>query len=431
MIRRLHRPPAGARPVRTEARSTLHIAVRGSRVDDVRLELPEPADDFEALLRGRAHTEPPDLTARIRGSCPVAQRMTACRAVEDACGAVVDGPLADLRRLLHCGEWIRSHALHVHLLHAPDFLHLPDALALARTRPDLLQRGLRLRNAGNEIVELLAGPAPHPANVRVGGFRRLPDRAELDRLRAVLRQARGDAESTLAWVGGFEFPDLAIGHELLALRGSGGYAIDSGVLWSSRIGAFTVADFEQHVHRRRVPGSASLYAELDGRRYLTGPLARWSLNSALLPAEVRAAADAAGLGPTCDNPFRGILVRAAEVLWAVVEARHLIERYVPPRVPAVPVEPRAGVGHGATEAPPGLLYHRYELAADGTVLGATVVPPTTQNLAAVESDLRDVVQARPDLDDAELTRRCERAVRSYDPGIACAAHFLDVTVERS
>ncbi|MFD0274616.1 Ni/Fe hydrogenase subunit alpha [Kitasatospora sp. NPDC127111] len=430
MTHRSHRLLTVGSLARVEGEGALHISVRGSRVEDIRLEIYEPPRYFEALLRGRAYTEPPDITARICGICPVAYQMSACRAVEDACGVTVEGQLAELRRLLYCGEWIESHTLHVYLLHAPDFLGLPDALALARTRPELLQRGLRLKKAGNEIVELLGGRAIHPINVRLGGFHRLPERAELDRLTAVLRQARTDAEDTLGWVAGFDFPELAVGHELLALQGRGGYAIDAGVPYGSRTGAFTAADFESHVLERQVPHSTALYAELDGRRYLTGPLARWSLNSAVLPPDIRGLAAEAGLGPICDNPFRSILVRAVEVLWAVTEAQRIIERYEPPPVPAVPVPPRAGVGHGATEAPRGLLYHRYELDGDGTIRAATIIPPTAQNQAAIEADLRAFVQDRLHLGDAELTRQCEQAIRNYDPCISCAAHFLDLTVER-
>ncbi|MER7674005.1 nickel-dependent hydrogenase large subunit [Kitasatospora sp. NPDC096128] len=415
---------------RVEGEGALHLAVRDGEVEDVRLQIYEPPRYFEALLRGRRYTEPPDLTSRICGICPVAYQMSACRAVEDACGVVVDGQLALLRRLLYCGEWIESHTLHIYLLHAPDFLRLPDALALARTDPALLQRGLRLKKAGNEIVETLGGRAIHPVNVRLGGFHRLPAHAELDHLATVLRQARTDAEDTLGWVAGFDFPPLTVRHELLALTEPDGYAIDSGTPTGAPAGSFPVRDFEQRVREHQVPHSTALHATLDGRPHLTGPLARWNLGSEGLPAEVRALAAEAGLGPRCDNPFRSIVVRAAEVLWAVTEAQRIIEGYEPPPAPAVPVRPRAGSGFGATEAPRGLLYHRYDLDEAGIVQRAVIVPPTAQNQSAIEADLRAFVQPRLHLDDAELTRRCEQAIRNYDPCISCAAHFLTLTVDR-
>ena len=127
---------------------------------------------------GRAYTEPADITARICGICPVAYQMSACLAIEDACGVRVEGPLHDLRRLLYCGEWIESHTLHVHLLHAPDFLGYEGAIDLARDHRTEVERGLELKKIGNEIVEVVGGRAIHPVNVKVGGFYRLPSRQE-------------------------------------------------------------------------------------------------------------------------------------------------------------------------------------------------------------------------------------------------------------
>jgi coenzyme F420-reducing hydrogenase alpha subunit len=116
---------------------------------------------------------------------------------------------------------------------------------------------------------------------------------------------------------------------------------------------------------------------------------------------------------------------------ALEEALRLIEAYEPPDPPAVEVPPRAGTGHGVTEAPRGTLYHRYEIGADGLITTARIVPPTSQNQAAIEADLRAFAEARLGLDDAELTRQCEQAIRNYDPCISCSAHFLDLTVKRS
>ncbi|MGW4898556.1 Ni/Fe hydrogenase subunit alpha [Kitasatospora sp. NPDC004240] len=430
MTHRTHRTLTVGALARVEGEGALHVSVRDDEVESVRLEIYEPPRYFEALLRGRRYTEPPDLTSRICGICPVAYQMSACRAVEDACGVTVDGQLAMLRRLLYCGEWIESHTLHVYLLHAPDFLRLPDALALARTDPALLRRGLRLKKAGNEIVEVLGGRAIHPVNVRLGGFHRLPTPAELDHLATVLRRARTDAEDTLGWVAGFDFPPLTVRHEPLALTEPDGYAIDSGTPTGTLAGSFPLRTFEQRVREHQVPHSTALHATLDGRPHLTGPLARWNLGSERLPAAIRGLAAQAGLGPRCANPFRSIVIRAVEVLWAVTEAQRIIEQYEPPPAPAVPVPPRAGVGHGATEAPRGLLYHRYELDGDGVVRQAVIVPPTAQNQAAIEADLRTFIRPRLHLGDEELTRWCEQAIRNYDPCISCAAHFLTLTVDR-
>jgi hydrogenase maturation protease len=417
---------------RVEGEGALYIRTAGDRVEEARLDIYEPPRFFEAFLRGRGYAEPPDITARICGICPVAYQMSACAAIEDACGVTVPAPVGDLRRLLYCGEWIESHALHIYLLHAPDFLGYGSGIEMAAARRDLVERGLALKKAGNAIMEAVGGRAIHPVNVRLGGFYRAPARAELAALTEPLKRALDIALETVSWVAGFEFPDHAIDADLLALTQPGTYAIEQGT-FATRSGlSFAPAGFDAHVTEEQVPHSTALHARLaDGGRYLTGPLARYALGSRWLSPLAREAARAAGLGETCDNPFRSIVVRAVETVYAAEEALRLIAAYEPPDPPAVEVPPRAGTGYGATEAPRGTLWHRYEITADGLIAAARIVPPTSQNQAAIEADLREFVQAHLDLDDAELTRRCEQAIRNYDPCISCSAHFLDLTVERS
>ncbi|MEU2553427.1 nickel-dependent hydrogenase large subunit [Streptomyces sp. NPDC013313] len=432
---------------RVEGEAALHLRVEGDTVAETRLRIYEPPRFFEAFLTGRGHTEPPDITARICGICPVAYQMSACQAIENACGVTVDGPLADLRRLLYCGEWIESHTLHIYLLHAPDFLGHADMVGLARDQRAAVERGLRLKQAGNAILEQLGGRPIHPVNVRVGGFYRTPAPAELRPLAERLWRAREDALETVRWAAAFDFPEARCDHDLLALRDPGRYAVDTGtpaVMTVRSTGPalreFALSDFEQHVREEQVPHSTALTARLDGRRFLTGPLARYAISGRWLhPAAAEAARDAGlgdpATGTICDNPFRSILVRAVEVVHAVEEALRLIDGYAQPPRPAVEVPPREAVGAGATEAPRGLLYHRYALTADGTLTESRIVPPTAQNQTAIEEDVRRAVQARldragPAAGDEELTHLCERVIRNHDPCISCAAHFLDLTVER-
>ena len=415
---------------RVEGEGALRVTVRDGRVEQAELNIYEPPRFFEAFLRGRSYTEPPDITARICGICPVAYQTSACNAIEQACGAELDPPLAELRRLLYCGEWISSHALHIYLLHAPDFLGYPDAIALAREHRDVVERGLALKKAGNAVMEFLGGRAIHPVNVRVGGFYRVPGPGEFAPLADQLRRALELALETARWVAAFDFPDLELRHDLLALHDPARYPIESGTLATTGGLAFTPAEFPRHVTEQQVPHSTALHATLDGHHYLTGPLARYSLNSASLPPLARQAAAEAGLGPQCRNPFRSVTVRAVEIICAVEEALRIIDGYQRPDRPAVEVTPCAGTGHGVSEAPRGLLYHRYELDGDGLIRSATIIPPTSQNLAVIEDDLRRLITDHLDLDDASLTALCERAIRNHDPCISCAAHFLTLSVRR-
>ena len=415
---------------RVEGEGGMHVVVKDGIVADVQLQIFEPPRFFEAFLRGRAWTEPPDITARICGICPVAYQMSSCLAIEDACGVTVPEEIRLLRRLLYCGEWIESHSLHIHLLHAPDFLGYPGAIEMAADHGPVVERGLRLKKAGNALMTLVGGRAIHPVNVRVGGFYRLPTPEELRSIRPALEQARDDAVSTVALVAGFEFPDMVQPQEYVALRSPHGYPLEGGSIVTSTGRTFDVADFSTHVVEEHVAWSNALHAHLDGQTpYVVGPLARYALNHDQLGPLAQEAAHDAGLGTECRNPFQSIVVRAVELVHATDEALRIIDDWDGAPAAFVDVPARAGVGHGVTEAPRGLLYHRYELAEDGTILDATIVPPTSQNQPSIEADLRAFVQERLDLPHDELVRQCEQAIRNYDPCISCATHFLDLTVE--
>ncbi|MFI7317077.1 Ni/Fe hydrogenase subunit alpha [Streptomyces venezuelae] len=428
---------------RVEGEGALHLSVHDGQITEAQLRIYEPPRFFEAFLRGRAYTEPPDITARVCGICPVAYQMSACAAIEDACGATVGPQLRALRRLLYCGEWIESQTLHIHLLHAPDFLGCDGAIELARTTRADVERGLRLKQAGNAILELLGGRAIHPVNVRLGGFHRTPPPSDFKALAQRLRHALDDAWHTVEWVSGFDFPDAETDADLCALAAPGTYAIETGTPHVLRpdgtLHSFPTHTFLDRVREEHLPHSTALHSTLDGRRHLTGSLARFAISGRWLSRTAVQAARTAGLGDpyegaVCRNPYRSILVRAVEVVYAIDEALRIIDTYEPPPRPHVDVPPAAGTGHGATEAPRGLLYHRYLLDREGTVTDARIVPPTAQNQGAIEQDLRRTAQsaiARQDMDDDGLTRLCERVIRNHDPCISCSAHFLDLTIDHT
>ena len=378
---------------RVEGEGAIYVKLKGDQVLDVRLNIYEPPRFFEAFLRGRAFTEAPDITARICGICPVAYQMSACRAMEDACGIHVDGPLRALRRLLYCGEWISSHTLHVYMLHAPDFLGYDGIIPMARDHPQVVERGLRLKKVGNELMALLGGREVHPINVRVGGFYRSPARRELEGIAERLKWARDAALETVRWVAGFEFPDFEQDYEFVALRHPAEYPIDAGRIVSDKGLDIAVRDYGDHFIEDQRPHSNALHSRLRERgAYFVGPLARYSLNHDALSPLAKDAARDAGLAAVCRNPFRSIIVRAVEILYACDEALGLIGEYVMPEWPAVDVPARSGTGHGCTEAPRGILYHRYTIDAAGGIVEAKIVPPTSQNQGQIEADLCHLVQ---------------------------------------
>ena len=428
----------GTRTIRTdylarvEGEGAMYVKLDGRDVQEVKLRIYEPPRFFEAFLRGRAFTEAPDITARICGICPVAYQTSAVRAMEDACGVTIDaGPIRDLRRLIYCGEWIESHSLHVYMLHASDFLGYAGAIEMAKDHREIVERALQMKQAGNAVMSLVGGREVHPINVRVGGFYKAPRRKELDPLIEPLQRARETALATARWTASLSFPEVALAPEHIALHEPGRYPVDLGRIVSDRGLDIAPGQFDEHIVEEHVEHSTALHARLRERgTYLTGPLARYATASEALRPLAREAAREAGLGARCDNPFQSIIVRAVELVQATDEALALIASYEEPEAPAIEVHPRRAVGHGATEAPRGMLYHRYEIDDDGTILDARIVPPTSQNQRAIEEDLRAVVERHVDLSDEQLTRRCEQAIRNHDPCISCSTHFLELTVDR-
>jgi coenzyme F420-reducing hydrogenase alpha subunit len=416
---------------RVEGEGAMSVRLVDGKVEDVELRIFEPPRFFEALLRGRSFLEAPDITARICGICPVAYQMSAVQAMEDLCGVEVSEPIRALRRLLYCGEWIESHALHVYMLHAPDFLGYDGAVEMAQEHPNVVQRGLSLKKAGNELMTLVGGREIHPVNVKVGGFYRAPSGRDLRAHVDALERAREAALETVRWTAGFEFPERAVDCELVALDEPGTYAIDRGRVVSDRGLDIAVREYDDHFFEEHVERSNALHSRrAGGSRYLCGPLARFALGADRLSPLALDVAREVGLESPCRDAFRSIVVRSVELVYACDEALRLIDSYDEPDEPAATVEPRAGVGFGATEAPRGLLYHRYELDSDGTILDAKIVPPTSQNQLAIEEDLRQVVDRYHELSDDELRHVCEQAIRNYDPCISCATHFLDLEIDR-
>lgn len=418
---------------RVEGEGGLYLRLDGSNVDEVRLEIYEPPRLFEALLRGRKLEDVPDITARICGICPVAYQMSSVHALEAALGVTITPEIRRLRRLLYCGEWIESHALHMHLLNAPDFLGYESGLEMAKDFPDEVNRGLRLKKHGNQMLDVLGGRAIHPINVAVGGFYRLPRREDFEPLIPDFEWGVQAAVETARWVAAFDFPDFSCDHERVSLSHPDEYPMNEGDMVTSSGETIAVANYEQEFEERHVPHSTALHAvrKTSGRPYFLGPISRVSLNlEKLSPTALRVAGELPIQWPS-SNPFHGIVARALELIHAYEEALEILRDYRPTRPSRIDYAYRAGEGVAATEAPRGTLYHRYVIDDDGKVCEAHIVPPTSQNQAQIEQDLRDWIPRIIDDDEAVMSRQCENLVRAYDPCISCSTHFLNVRVERT
>jgi len=416
---------------RVEGEGALYVKLKGDVVQDVKLKIYEPPRFFEAFLRGRHFSELPDIVARICGICPIAYQMSAVHAVENALGVAIDPSVRLLRRLFYCGEWIESHALHVYMLHAPDFLGYPDAIAMARDHQAVVQQGLRLKKAGNRIVTLMGGREIHPVSAAVGGFYKAPSKSALKELVDELKWALDASLATVRFAAGLDFPEFEQDYEFVSLCHPDEYPFNEGRIVSNRGLDIDASAYEENFTEQHVEHSNALHSVLRGRgSYMVGPLARFNLNFDRLPDVAQQAARDCGLKVPCRNPFRSIVVRAVELVFACHEALRVIREYEPPAVPRAQTPARASTGQAATEAPRGLLYHRYILDQEGLITSAKIVPPTSQNQKRIEEDLWHFVSQVATRPAGEITSKCEQAVRNYDPCISCATHFLRLHLER-
>jgi coenzyme F420-reducing hydrogenase alpha subunit len=271
----------------------------------------------------------------------------------------------------------------------------------------------------------------HPVGVRVGGFYGSPRQDEVDSLLRRLEAALPAAEALVGWTAGLDFPDDEQAFISVAMSHPDEYAINRGNLISGQGLDTEITFYESHFQEHQAPHSTALHSTLDGRPYLVGPLARLNLNFHQLPEPVRKIMDECGIAFPSHNMFHSIVARAIELHLAIYEAIRLLENYHQPDEPYIPVQPQEGNGFGCTEAPRGILWHRYDVDDQGIVRYARIVPPTSQNQGRIEEDIRLSLErfGLENTDDA-LRLRAEQVIRNYDPCISCATHFLRLDIHR-
>lgn len=415
---------------RVEGEGGLYIGLREGKPVEVRLDIYEPPRFFEGFLLNRYLQEVPDIAARICGICPVAYQMSAALALENALGVSVGVHTQSLRRLMYCAEYIESHALHVFMLQAPDLYGKESAFELAAAAPELTRNALRLKKVGNQLLSAIGGRSVHPVNVCVGGFYSWPERAALTALLPELEWGLETSRECVNWAAGLQYPDLEADYEFVALHHSNEYGVIRGEVQSSKHGSLPISEYETGYIEEHLKRSNALHSHTaDGGTYLVGPLARLNLNHEQLLPVAQEALDQAKIRLPLANPYKSLIARVIELVQFFAEAIERVRVYNPEGPAHVVLNVRAGEGAAATEAPRGLLYHRYRIDECGLIQFAKITPPTAQNLARIEADLFSLVPALMKLPEAAATRRAEDLVRAYDPCISCATHFLKLRLE--
>lgn len=416
---------------RVEGEGALELTIHNRKITSLKLKIYEPPRLFEKFLEGRSYDEVLDFVARICGICPVAYQMSAVHAIENIFQVNPGAWVREMRRLFYCGEWLESHSMHIHFLAAPDFFGFSSAMEMAKKYPNEIRRGIRLQTLGNEIIKLLGGRSVHPVGACVGGFFHAPRKNQRDMLLKKLYAAVKDAEELVRWTALLPLPDNTHNFVCVSMRHPSEYPMSEGRIVSDAGLDIAIDEFDHHFKEYQVFYSNALHCTLHEKSYLVGPLSRVNNNHDHLPITLRTLIDEIGMKFPSKNMYHSIVARAIEIYYGILESIRILEAYRDPKSPKIEIKSRAGIGFGCTEAPRGMLWQRYELDKKGIVKSARIVPPTSQNQARIEDDLRHSLEkfglAK---NENELRLYCETIIRNYDPCISCSTHFLDLRVNR-
>ena len=413
------------RLTRVEGEGALYVKVSEEGVERVEVKIFEPTRFFEAFLRGRKLYEVPDITARVCGICPIAYIMSSSRALEKILGIKVPEEITILRKIIYLGEWIFSHVLHVVFMHAQDFLRLRSAFELVEREPEIFRLALRIKKFSNKVMEVVGGRGVHPVSFRVGGLYRIIRKEELTKLQRNINEIKMYAEKLLRWTLRLNIPHYERDIEFTSLRNGKEYPILEGRVISNKGLNISEDDFENCIDVEQTHYSNALRYRIKGRGpYVTGPIARFNNNYDLIRGEVRDIIEEFGYKAPLRNMFQSIIARSAEIYHAVLEIDRLIQEYKEPSKPYIECNIKEGEAAAITEAPRGILYHRYRTDRYGKVVEANLITPTAQNLASMEEDLRHIGRELLILEFNKAKSLAEQVIRNYDPCISCSVHSI-------
>ena len=420
---------------RVEGEGALTLNISKGKISDLQLKIFEPPRLFEKLLVGRHYQEIPDMVSRICGICPVAYQISAVLAVENLFAVPVSSWVQQMRRVYYFGEWLQSHALHIHLLALPDFFHVNNVLELSAVEPAAVSRGMKLQALGNRLISLFGARSVNPVGVRVGGFYRAPETTQVDAILSALSDAKSDAKQLLEWICQLSLPNHDDNALQFCLQDNNAYPIMGRTLTANNKrnkNRHPIEEFEDFFTEKQLDYSTAFHCYYRNSHYLVGPLARFNQNYQFLHASVHEVLKKYGFDKPLNNNFHAIIARAAEIYQAILESEELLSKYQRPDCAYSEVNPRAGRAIGCSEAPRGLLWHRYDFNELGYVTAAKIVPPTSQNQAQIEEDIRNTLtHSGLNQDQQQLTALSEQVIRNYDPCISCATHFLRLEISRT
>jgi len=382
---------------------------------------------FEMITRGKTYEDAATICSRICSFCSVPHKLTAVAVAEDALGVEVSEQTTILRDMLYFGNMVESHALHLYLFVAPDYLGYPSAFAMAEKYPQLMKHGLELKSYGAMVQSILGSREIHPENAVVGGFGRLPEKSDMERILKSGTEALQAAVATVDFFAEYEYPahiDLPRNH--LAIRPHRGYSVYGDGISASDGFSFDIEKYREFIQEEVVPHSFAKHSRYRESPFMVGALSRLINNSPLLDGTAKELLSTYRSLLREDNCFANNFAQAIEMVYFIEKINEMAERLTVKKEERVQPEASEGKGYAVTEAPRGLLIYEMELE-NGRVASLNVITPTAMFLPMMEVDVRNMAKGMwesgykdPDL----IGNKVEMTIRAYDPCISCSVHVV-------
>lgn len=417
---------------RIEGHGNVHVVIEDGAVKTVEMNVVEPARLFESMVRGRPFQEVPYIASRICGICSASHVVTDILAVERVFGVQVTDRTNALRELLVYGSYLQNHASHLFVFAAPDFVGHKSVFPLADEAPELFEQALALKALGNELCTRVGGRSIHPITAVVGGFTHELQPAEYLELADKMDAMRDFAATTIDLFHSFEVPAIETSNDMMAMVAPERYPVcDSTEAKFLRADeTFDCIAVEEAIEEYAVSHSAALLSRVrsSGSPFFVGALARINASWKYLSQDAKVAAAKVGLRPPEPNPFMNNVAQAVEILDALERCANLCRRLAHDEFEGsstpVSFEVCAGRGVGFTEAPRGGVFHQLELDGAGRVVHASIITPTSQNVASLEADMRLLAEklVADGAEQPDVQLKIEELVRAYDPCLSCSVH---------
>lgn len=390
-----------------------------------KLEVQEGIRLIEGLLIGRHYKDMPVVAQRICGICPVVHNLTAIKALENAMDISVSPETEKLRAVLEYGQIIHSHALHLFFLSLADFLDIDNDIKLVKKYPLEAQKAIHIREYGMEIIRVIGGRVVHPLTNEVGGFKRTPNTAELQKIVAGSRGVLKEALELGAFFKTIKVPEFSRVTEYISLSKKGEYAIYDGDVVSSRGLTIPVSKFEENFSELQKQQEVIKRVEHGGKSYMVGAIARININRDKLRERAFEYLSSLGWEFPSYNPFHNILAQMTEVIHSIEQSERLIKELLHADLEQVITknyQTKSGAGVAAVEAPRGTLYYHVEVDDKGYIKNVNIITPTAQFLSNLEDDITEYIPKIIKLGDTARQRKLRAFIRAYDPCISCAVH---------